>query len=151
VKEKLCPVPRVGLENLPVSLTMLWGAESRFVQVTIVPPGTVTEAGLKRKLSMVTATGDGATGVVAVAGGVVTVVAGGIVFVGTVVTGTAVVAVVVGRVVVGGAVVDGVVAGGCPDGVPVHPARRTAARRTAPIRSRQERDIDMLMEMTSWP
>ena len=35
--------------------TTLWGSSSRFVQVTVVPALTVMAAGMKEKLSMVTA------------------------------------------------------------------------------------------------
>ncbi|MDD1661333.1 MAG: hypothetical protein LUQ49_02585 [Methanomicrobiales archaeon] len=153
VKEKLPPDPKAVLENFPPSLTMECEAESRFVQVTVVPLGTVTEAGRKRKLSMVTATGAGGTGVV---GAPVRVVAVAVVAMGVVAAGRGVV-VTVGTGVVpagvtGGAVVVGVawvvtwgVTGDGPEGVPVHPARRTAHRRTAPMKGHKEREIRILM------
>lgn len=149
VKEKLCPVPRVVLENFPdTSLTTVCGAESRFVQVTVVPLGIVTDAGLNRKLWMVTATGAGGD-VVVVTGGVVMAVVGGVVTVvvgGMVVVGTAVVA----AGVVGGAVVAGVawvVVGAGPGGASAQPAARTARRTTAPMAAYHFREIQVLMEV----
>ncbi len=111
MKEKDCPVPRVGLANSwVISLTTVCGAESWFVQVTVVPLGISTDAGLKRKAWMVTATGGGEVGVVAT-GGVVMVAVGGVV--NGVVAGMAVVVgtAVVAAGVAGGAVVAGVVTG----------------------------------------
>jgi hypothetical protein len=61
-------------ENVGVaSLTTRCGAESWFVQVTVVPTGTVTDAGTKAKFWRVTATAGGGDGVV---GAAVVVMAG---------------------------------------------------------------------------
>jgi hypothetical protein len=147
VKEKLCPVGRLLLENFPVSLTMLWVAASRFVQVTVVPAGTVTEAGWKTKPWMVTDTGDGGEAWV-VGGMVVITVAGGAVDCGTNVMVSAVVA----TVVAGGGVsagVAGVVTGAGPEGEPMHPARRIASRRAAPKKGHIKREIRLFIEDSS--
>jgi hypothetical protein len=98
--------------------------------VTVVPAGTVTDAGLKRKFWMVTATGDGVTGVV---GATIVVTTGGVVAAvvgGTVVADARVVAAGVAWTVVT-TVVTWVVAGVWPDG-DVQPAARTAARMAIP-------------------
>jgi hypothetical protein len=55
------------------SFTIVWGAPSWFVQVTVVPFGTVTDGGLKAKFWMVTATPGGGDGVVGATVVVVTV------------------------------------------------------------------------------
>jgi hypothetical protein len=118
-----------------VSLATWWGAVSRFVQVTVVPAGTVTEAGLKTKFWMVTAT---AGRVVGVAGAAVVVITGRVV--SWVVTGAALVvttgAVVGGRVVaVGAVVITGVawVVTGAVPGVEVQPAARAARNIITPM------------------
>jgi len=69
VKEKVWPVPRVLEKNICPSamvdvgsFTTVCGAASRFVQVTVVPLGTVIDGGLKAKFWMVTETIGGGTG-----------------------------------------------------------------------------------------
>jgi hypothetical protein len=117
------PVMNIGV----ASLSIWWGAESSFVQVTVVPAGTVIDAGTKAKFWMVTSTVPGVIGVV---GAAVVVVTGAVVavVVGTVVVGGC----VVGAGVAGGAVVctvvTWVVAGAGPEG-DVQPAAMIAARR----------------------
>jgi len=83
VKEKVWPFPNEGLEkSCPgaivdvASFTIVCGAGSWFVQVTVVPFGTVTDAGTKAKFWMVTATAGGGEGVV---GAMVVVVTAGVV------------------------------------------------------------------------
>jgi hypothetical protein len=118
VKENCWPcaswllVNMAPFENRGVaSLTIVWGAESWFVQMTVVPTGTVTDAGTKAKFWMAIPTGAGGNGVVGIA---VVVAAGGIVVavvVGTVVT-SVVAAGVAGACVAAG--VTGVVTGAGP-------------------------------------
>jgi hypothetical protein len=129
------------------SFTTVCEAGSLFVQMTVVPLGTVTEAGLKAKFRMVTAAGGGGTGVVCVTG---MVVAGGVV--ATVVRIPVVVgmAVVVAGGVAGGLVVAGVagvVTGPGPEGAVVQPAAMTARRTIAPMTGYHVRGIYMLMEI----
>jgi hypothetical protein len=83
VKENFWPCPSWLLINIfpsanvdVASLTIVCGVESWFVQVTVVPFGTVTDGGLKAKFWMVTATAGGGNGVVRAA---VMVVDGGVV------------------------------------------------------------------------
>jgi hypothetical protein len=151
VKEKLFPVPIAVLENfcpIPImgvaSFTIVCEAESMFVQMTVVPLGTVTEAGLKAKFRMVTAAGGGGTGVV---------VTGTVVAVGVVAAGIGVVAEVVrGVVTAGGAggavvpVVAAVVTGPGPEGAVVQPAAITARRTRTPVTGYHTRGMCKLME-----
>jgi hypothetical protein len=119
----ICPAPFCDV----ASLTIVCEGESWFVQVTVVPFGTVTAAGLKAKFWMVTATG-APVGVVSVG---VAVVTGGVVAAVVGVTG----AVVAGGVAIGVvAVTTGVwvVVGGVPLGDVVHPAIRTTSRIAPP-------------------
>ena len=120
----ICPAPFCDV----ASLTIVCEGESWFVQVTVVPFGTVTAAGLKAKFWMVTATG-APVGVVSVG---VAVVTGGVVAAVVGVTG----AVVIGDVVmgvVGETVTIGVWVGvGGAEGDVVHPAIRTTSRIAPP-------------------
>jgi hypothetical protein len=61
--------------NVVASLMMVCGAESRFVQVIVVPFEMVTDGGTKAKFWRLTSTVDG----IGVVGGAVVVVAGGMV------------------------------------------------------------------------
>jgi hypothetical protein len=124
------------------SFTMVCETGSLFVHVTVVPLGTVTEAGLKAKFMMVTAAGGRGAGVVVAA---VVVVAGMVVTRG--------VAVVVTKVVTSGEGGMDVVAGvawvvtgpGLYCG-PVQPAIRTASRITAPVMAYQVRGVGFAIE-----
>jgi hypothetical protein len=112
--------------------------------MTVVPHGTETDAGLKAKFRMVTATGGGGTGVV----GATVVVVGGIV-VAVVVAVVTVVWVVVTTGVAGGDVVAGVagvVTGAGPDGA-AHPARRTASRTAIPTKGYRSFEVRVLIEL----
>lgn len=93
----MAPVENNGV----ASLMMVCGAESWFVQVTVVPVGTVTDAGTKAKFWIPTSTVDG-NGVV---GAAVVVMAGTVVDGGVVATGVV------------GTDVTGVVAAGVAGGV----------------------------------
>jgi hypothetical protein len=132
----IAPCENNGLK----SLTMVCGTESWFVQVTVVPAGTVTDAGEKANSLMVMLKNPGGDGVVG------TVVATVVWVVVTIVVGATVVTTVV-MVAAGGTVVAGVgvVAGACRGGAPVHPARRTSIRTAAPTRGHQVREFRVLM------
>jgi hypothetical protein len=137
----IAPCENNGLK----SLTMVCGTESWFVQVTVVPAGTVTDAGEKAKSLMVMLKNPGSDGV---AGTVVTTVVWVVVtgVVGATVLATVVMVAAGGTVVAG---VAGVVAGACPGGVPVHPVRRTSIRTAAPTRGHQVREFGVLIEDSS--
>ena len=120
----ICPAPFCDV----ASLTIVCEVGSWFVQVTVVPFGTVTAGGLKAKFWMVTATGAPAgvvsVGVAVVTGGGVTAVVGviGAVLIGGVVIG-----------VVGETVTSGVWVGvGVAEGNVVHPAIMTTSRIASP-------------------
>ena len=149
VKENVWPCPSWLLVNMApsansgvASLTIECGAESWFVQVTVDPFGTVTDAGTKAKFWTATETARGGDGVV----GTAVVVAGGTVVV--VWAMVVVVTTIVSAVVAGGDVTTGVawvVTGTGPEGV-AQPAMSTAARMAAPTTGYQVLKVRVLME-----
>jgi len=122
--------------NAPVSLAIWCVAASWFVQVTVVPAGTETEAGLKAKFWTVIATGGGGARVVWVTWAVVCVVP------------TVVATVVVRTVVTGvGGWMGWVGTGVGPGEGLVQPAVMIAARRRIPRIAYPVRKGFMLMEV----